>query len=246
VICTSQIQVRDGNFAGLEGLDPVISWEGKNESDNIDFSFGADVSARPTSDLASLPRTIWGKASKNISGWATSARAELDVQDMSSASIEVEAENEENDLSIKIFGTVGKECTVSRVEATKGIDSDNARVTVNPRYNLETEEGDVVIGYKADKTEVEITASKDAQSVTISQQIDDENRVSPTIDNNGKISVAWERSLGDDKSVTTTLKPNESIDVEWKDDAWTANINMPIDGTDILGANVSVKREVSF
>merc|ERR1711862_877866 len=86
--------------------------------------------------------------------------------------------------------------------------------------------GDVVIGYTADKTSVEVTASRDAQSVTVSQQLDDDNRVAPTLASGGAISVEWERSLGDDKSVTTTLKPDESIDVEWKDDAWTANINM--------------------
>ena len=36
------------------------------------------------------------------------------------------------------------------------------------------------------------------------------------------------------------------VDMEWKDSAWTANINMPIDGNSISGANVSVKREVNF
>jgi hypothetical protein len=52
--------------------------------------------------------------------------------------------------------------------------------------------------------------------------------------------------LSDDSSLTATLKPNDSLDVEWKDDAWTANVNMPIDGTNINGANVSIKRDVSF
>lgn len=60
------------------------------------------------------------------------------------------------------------------------------------------------------------------------------------------MAVEWERNLGDDNSLTTTLRPNESVDMEWKDSAWTANINMPIDGNTISGANVSVKREVNF
>merc|ERR1712157_190103 len=110
----------------------------------------------------------------------------------------------------------------------------------------DTDEKDVVVNYSTDDTNVKLTASADSQEVTISRQIDDDNRVAPTINNNGDISVEWERSLGDDSSLTATLKPNDSLDVEWKDDAWTANVNMPLDGTDITGANVGIKRVVSF
>jgi hypothetical protein len=240
------VQVRDGSFAGIEGLDPVITWESSAESGDIDLEFGAEVAARPTSDVSSLPRSIWGKASKSFGGWATTARADIDPQNMETADFEIETGNEEGDLSIKVSGSAGKSFAVSNVEVTKTIESGDATVTVNPRYNLETEEGDVVIGYTADKTSVEVTASRDAQSVTVSQQLDDDNRIAPTLASGGAISVEWERSLGDDKSVTTTLKPNESVDVEWKDDAWTANINMPVDGTTIGDTSVSIKREVNF
>lgn len=93
----------------------------------------------------------------------------------------------------------------------------------------------------------QVNASKDEQSIKVSQQIDDDNRVAPSIAlRSGKMAVEWERNLGDDNSLTTTLRPNESVDMEWKDSAWTANINMPIDGNSISGANVSVKREVNF
>lgn len=117
---------------------------------------------------------------------------------------------------------------------------------MNPRYNVETEEADVVVNYSKDGTDVELTASADAQSVTISRQLDDENRVAPTIGSNGDISVAWERSLGDDNSITTTLTPDDAVDIEWKDSAWTASINLPLDGTEVTGTNVSIKREVNF
>jgi hypothetical protein len=46
--------------------------------------------------------------------------------------------------------------------------------------------------------------------------------------------------------LTANLKPNDNLNVEWKDDAWTANVNMPIDGTSISGANVGIKRDVNF
>jgi len=240
------INVSNGNFAGLDGLDPTISWEGSTTSGDMDITYGVDAAARATTDIASLPRSVWGKASQTVGDWRASVRADVDAGDMSSADLTIDANNEDADLSVQVLASAGNDFTVSNVEATMGFDVDGARVTVNPRYNVGTEEGDVVIGYANGDTNVEVTASAEAQSVTISQQLDDENRVAPTLSSGGAISLEWERSLGDGNSLTTTLKPNESVDVEWKDSAWTANINMPIDGTEIGGANVSIKREVSF
>lgn len=142
--------------------------------------------------------------------------------------------------------SAGKDFSVQTIEATKGFDANGARVTVNPRRNMQTDETDVVINYDNGDTNVKLTASADAQKVTISQQVDANNRVAPTISSEGDLSVEWERKLSDDSSLTATLKPNDSLDVEWKDNDWTANVNMPIDGTTINGANVSIKRDVSF
>lgn len=144
------------------------------------------------------------------------------------------------------MASAGDGFAVKTVSATKRVDSDGAAITVNPRYNVETEESDVVLSYSKDGTDIEITASQDAQSVTLSRQLDDENRVAPTLNSSGDVSLEWERALGDDNSITATLKPDESIDIEWKDADWTANVNLPLDGTDITGTNVSIKREVSF
>jgi len=262
------ISVKDGSFDGLDGLDPTLTWEASSSSGEVDLSYGVEAAARPTSDIASLPRSIWGKASTNVSGWGVTARADVDCADYSTADIEVNADNEENDLSVKMLASTSGDFNVKSVEATKGLDLDGARLTVTPRFNMEDDSRDVVVNYNngdtdvkltasADSQEVEInhstgdtdiklTASADSQEVTVSQKIDDSNRVAPTINNSGDISVEWERSLGDDSSLTATLKPNESIDVEWKDDAWTANVNMPLDGTDITGANVGIKRDVAF
>lgn len=242
------IQVRDGNFANLDGLEPSVSWGGESTQGDLDIEYGVDLAARATADIGSLPKSIWGKASRDVAGWRTSARAEMKDGVLDAADLELTADNEENDIGIKMFAQAGKGTgfSVSRVEATKGMDVDGARLTVNPRYNVEAEDGDVVVSYTKDKTEVEVTASKDEQTVMVSQQIDDDNRVSPSVSRNGDISLEWERKLGDDSTVTTTLKPNQAIDVEWKDNAWTANINVPIDGTNIGGTNVSIKRDVSF
>merc|ERR1711982_125282 len=189
----------------------VSSWESNSKSGDVDLEFGVEVAARATNDLGSLPGSIWGKASKVINGWGTSARAELDSQDMSTANIEIEVENEEQDLTVKVCGTAGDNFAVSSVEATKAFDSDGSTITVNPRYDVATEDGDVVLGYVADRTEVEVTASRGSQKVSVSQQVDDDNRVTPSITSDGAITLEWEKRLGDDKSVTTLLKPNELI-----------------------------------
>jgi len=240
------ISVKDGSFEDLGGLDPTLSWSASSKSGDVDLEYGIEAAARPTSDIASLPRKIWGTASTRVGDWGVTARADLDAQDLSSADIEVDASNDDVDLTVHLEAKAGESFSVRKIEATKGIDNDGNRITVTPRYDLDTEQGDVVICYSSGDTDVEVTASKDAQSIKISQQIDDENRISPTLSSGGDISVEWERKLGDDGSLTATLKPNDSIDIEWKDDAWTANINLPIDGTDITGANVGIKREVSF
>jgi hypothetical protein len=160
--------------------------------------------------------------------------------------LEVDADNADADLSVHMVANAGKQFSIRSVEATKGFDADGARVTVTPRFNLEDNDRDVVVNYNNDKTNIKLTASADNQKVTISQQINGDNRLAPTVNSNGDLSLEWERRLSDDSSLTATLKPNDGLDVEWRDAAWTANVNMPIDGTNINGANVSIKRDVSF
>jgi hypothetical protein len=240
------ISVRDGNFAGLDGLEPTVAWENSQQAGDLDVSYGIKASAQPTTDLASLPRSIWGKASTDVSGWGVSARAEVDGQDFTNANVELDANNAGADLNIHLVANAGSAFSVRSAEVTKGFDANGARVTVTPRLNLEDNDRDVVINYNNDKTNVKLTASADNQEVTISQQVDGDNRIAPTLKSNGDISVEWERRLSDDSSLTATLMPNDNLNVEWRDAAWTANVNMPIDGTNINGANVSIKRDVSF
>ena len=174
-----------------------------------------------------------------------SARAESQGLDVRNADVELDADNDGADLNVHLVANAGSS-SIRSVEATKGLDVNGARVTVTPRFNLEDDSQDVVVNYNNDNTNVKLTASVDNQEVTISQQLDDNNRVAPTINNNGDLSVEWERKLSDDSSLTANLKPNDNLNVEWKDAAWTANINMPIEGANINGANVSIKRDVNF
>lgn len=241
-----QISVRDGSFDGIDGLDPTLAWESSTRSGDIDISYGASAHARPTTDIASLPKSIWGKVSTDVSGWGVSARAETEGLNFDRANLELDAENEDLDLNVHVVASAGGKFNVRSVEATKGLDANGARVTVTPRFNLEDDSRDVVINYNNDATNVKLTASADQQEVSFSQQIDDDNRIAPTVNSNGELSLEWERRISDDSSLTATLKPNDNLNFEWRDAAWTANIRMPIDGTNINGADVSIKRDVSF
>jgi hypothetical protein len=241
-----QISVKDGQYKGLDGLDPTLTWSDSTSTGDLDLSYGIKAAVRPTTDLASLPRSIWGKASTDISGWGVSARAEVDGQNFNNADVELQASNAKADLSVSVDAQAGKNMVVRSVEATKGLNQNGARITVTPRYNLQTEDKDVVLTYSKDNTNAKLTASADSQELTVSQQIDADNRLAPTINNNGDFSLEYERRLSDSSSLTANLKPNDSLDVEWKDADWTANVKMPIDGTNVKGVNVGIRRDVEF
>jgi len=226
-------------------LDPTVSWSDSTKTGDLDLEYGIEASIRPTSDIATLPKAIWGKASTRFQDWDVTARGELDGQDFSRADVAIDAANPKSDMSLHLDAQANGELLIQSVELTKGIDQDGARITVTPRYNFQTEEKDVVLTYAKDQTSAKIVASEVTQEITISQQIDDVNRIAPTFNNAGDFSIEWERKLKRG-SVTASLTPNKEIDVEWKDNEWTASVNMPIMGMDIMGANVSIKRDVEF
>lgn len=240
--------MRDGRFGGLDALDPTLSWSDSQRSGDLDISYGIESAVRPTSDLASLPRSIWGRAATTISGWGVAARADVDAQNLNQADVEVDAANSDLDLAVKLTANASSKQTfnVRTVEISKGIDNNGARITVTPRFDLEHDDRDVVVTYTKDQTNAKLTASADNQELTISQQIDSDNRIAPTVDSKGAISLEWERRLSDSSSLTANLKPSNSLDVEWKDAAWTANVNMPIDGASVKGVNVGIRRDVEF
>jgi hypothetical protein len=173
----------------------------------------------------------------------------MDAQDRSSTSIEINADNEDNDLSIRMVASAGDGFSVGSVEATKGLDLDGARVTINPRYNMETEDADVIVGYSNDSTDVTLTASADNQEVNIKHKMDATNFevtatkdsqeviIDHTMDNtNLKLTasadnqeVTISQQIDDDNRVSPTINRNGDISVEWErslgdDSSLTANL----------------------
>lgn len=240
------VSVRNGNYESLNGLDPLLSWESSTQAGDVDVAYGASASVYPTSDLSSLPKAIWAKASTSLSGWGLSARAETKGLDFRKANVEVDAENEKADLNLHLVASAGSDNRVRSVEATKGLDIRGSHIAVTPRINFDNNSRDVVVDCNLGQTDVKLTASRENQVVTLWRKLNENNRIAPTFDTNGGVSLAWERRLAGESSVTTTFKPDDNLNVEWKDNDWTANIKMPVDGRNINGADVSIKRDVRF
>ena len=302
------ITIRDGNFTSsnngnslMDTLDPTITWQNSAliANDEIALTYGIDLSAR-TTNLANLPRRIWGRASSrqtipmgsnNNRDVAISTRVQLDFDTPDILDFELDGEDDESDIKVRILGrtstaalssmigggnnnnmmgdrmtSYGKRTSTSasakfksairkllpsidHVEITKGYDNNGNRITINPRYNINYNYADVILTYDANDTVIKVIASTTDQSVTISQKLNDDNIISPTINTrDGSLSLAWDRKLGEHQSVKTTVHPNRSIDVEWRDSAWTANVNFPMDSNtnDLHGATVHIKRDIKF
>lgn len=142
---------------------------------------------------------------------------------------------------------------IQTIEATKGFDQTNngGRVTITPRFNIPSKERDVMIQYTLAKTNLKLVAPLNSdnvnnQIVTISQQIDANNRIAPTLDSQGNVSVEWERTISEDSTLIANIDAKQ-LSLQWRDAAWNTNIRIPIDGShSIHGANVSIQRDVSF
>lgn len=176
------------------------------------------------------------------------AKADISDRDYTSANVVVELENVKADLSVKASATAGSTNSLQRLSLTKGFSvPGQARMTVNPRYDIPSKTGDITVGYGNRLTAVEVNGSLTEQSVKLSQQLDSKNRIAPSFAvQSRKLAIEWERDLGSGNTLTTTLRPNESLDVNWKDGEWEANIEVPIEGKNVNGPNVSIKRDVTF
>ena len=95
----------------MDGLDPTITWQNSAllDNDEIALTYGIDLSAR-TTNLASLPRRIWGRASRRvrITGAdrevAISTRVQLDFDTPDTLDFEFDGEDDESDVRVRILG----------------------------------------------------------------------------------------------------------------------------------------------
>lgn len=238
------VSLTDGSYDCPTGaLDPKLSWSTSSSAGDIDLDFGVEASPTASMDVSSMTDKIWGKATGSVAGWGVTARAEFQGTDFSEADVDIDLSGD--GVDIHLDATAGSGFAVNTVTATSDFDVDGGSMSVTPSYDVGSGDADVTITYDKGDTSVKVVASADDQSITVSKDIDGDNRIAPTLTSGGDISVEYERRLARGDSLITTVTPNESIDMEWKDNEWTASISMPIDGTEIKGTNVSVKRSIN-
>ena len=209
---------------------------------------GLETKVRLTRDFASLPKSLWGHCGSKLLGWSIAAKTKVTGVDFSKVNVDLDVNNEKMGLDIHVGAVAGSGgAGIESIEGYKCFESRGRRITFNPRYTFDTHEADFVWTYDDDKTGtgIEISSSKDTQTLTFSQQIDDANRIAPTFTSNGDLSIEWDFNIGSN-SLTTTLKPEEEIHVEWKENLWTSNIHLPLKGSTLMGGNISIKKEVNF
>jgi hypothetical protein len=226
------ISITDGNFDGVDGLDPTLTWSGESSAGDVDLAYGIEAAARPTTDLASLPKKVFGTLKTNVAGWGLTAGANRDMAS-GATDLTLDADNSDADLSVKVIATA--DGGIDSISATKGLKIDGASLTITPSYSLASEDADVVVTYDNGDTNVELTASADSQEVVIKHDMGDTSvqltaskdsqevvldhsmdktsiKLTASADNQ---EVTISQQIDDDNKISPTINRNGDISVEW-------------------------------
>jgi hypothetical protein len=186
-----------------------------------------------------LPKSVWGKVKTTAAGWNLSSKTTAALDGSNSVSCNFAANNNDWDTSLELDSSDGSQ----KVQLCKGFEAIGGRISVNPRYTIQTSDADVILGYDTDKTSVTVEASKSSQKLTVAQQITDGHRITPSVTSKGDVSVAWRKSLDGGDAVTTTVNKDGGLRVDWEDGPWTATILTAINDSAV---DVKVKRKLNF
>lgn len=255
------INVRNGNFAGVtSGLDPTLSWSSKRSCDETGLGFEYGMEAGISDDVLSMPKSLFGVCSvlpTEERAWGVAAKTSFSDGNFTAADIDLDIDNEEFDTKLHLdskfnYDKDKKKASflVDSIQADKTFTLEHGSLKVSPRYDFSSKVPDVVVSFDKDgDVGVEVNASKDFQSVTVSGRLNERNKISPTVTSEGDLSLEWEHTLGDidgDNGIKTTYRPNESVDIDWKDKGWSTSIHMDIEDHELLGPEISFKKIVTF
>ena len=203
------ISLRDGYYDSLlDSFEPTLTWKhsltvgGGDDGDDglvpsCDVDLGIETLLYPTTNIKTLPKSIWGKLTTRIGKvWDVSGRIETTpIQ----TSIQCQIDNVELDFSTRISASKintgksannggnghvhGTEMSLDCIEAIKGITmgafgNNKHHFTVNPRYvfsghaSTAGSTSDIVFGYKTNDnlTTLQVVAARHNQEVTIQHQ----------------------------------------------------------------------------
>jgi hypothetical protein len=202
-------------------------------------SFGGDA-----------PFNIWGKLNRNLGGWDLRAKVDTTSDDIRRLDFDVEAEGGPTDIKLRAQGNMdaaNQSGEIREVELSQSFDIPSGEVAISPRYNLNTGKADITLAYENSDTDTTITiaANSDQQRVTVSQRIDENNEIAPTVTSDGDIELRYKRIIGDGV-MTANYKPNDSTSIQWEDGPWTARADFPTENFYKLGGpQLSIKRSIN-
>lgn len=231
------IRLQDGVYGDImETLAPEISIDG-SEGENLEYGGRCAVSepGRPGSFWASLRSKVELGVGETPTFLNLFSKVEVSQgqQDFGEGEMKgvygtVEAENEEQDLFGWASVAVGFNGNVTplKVGAKKivELDDEKGKVMVSPRYNVEEQFAEVVVGFEKDATQAYLTVSQDDQDLYLQHQLNDATSATAKV---GKqlgfmsASVTNANELG----VTTLTYTPDEVDVEIKNDGWVAGIS---------------------
>lgn len=246
-----QLNIRDGHYGIIEGLDPQFSWSDTQmtKGGHLEFSYGIESKVRPTFQVLRLPRRLWCQVRANTyRDWKVTARVDWDAQHWETTDLRFHVDNHPLDLRLSATAWSNGKYEWKHLEMTKGYDTDDgARWTVTPRYDFDTREVNTTLTYAKDRIRATVLATDTRQAFTLSRQINDKNRIAPTLTNFRKVSFEWERELTDTSSFTTFFQPNEKLIFEHREDSgWTISAECQLLDSEITGTTVRLRREVNF
>lgn len=118
-------------------------------------------------------------------------------------------------------------------------------LTLTPKYDLDSAQGDIHLGYAVDGTSFQLDGQ--SKKLTVAHSFNDRDTIAPTVNLAGDVSLSYSRNL-DRGRVTTTYTPNDSVKLQWSDGVYETTIKAPLDGYYNVnqGIKVNMKRSISI
>eukprot|EP00542_Grammatophora_oceanica_P011993 CAMPEP_0194027200 /NCGR_PEP_ID=MMETSP0009_2-20130614/1382_1 /TAXON_ID=210454 /ORGANISM="Grammatophora oceanica, Strain CCMP 410" /LENGTH=277 /DNA_ID=CAMNT_0038666169 /DNA_START=39 /DNA_END=872 /DNA_ORIENTATION=- len=250
---TITIDVANGKYASLGGIQPTLSWKTAGSTDEfggtLDYEAGLNVVVE---DLNKLPYNVWGRVKRSLGrgfnlGIAAKASSPSNFEDLS---LDVTITGDDATL-LQVTGqafTSGVTNPVEKIQFHRALPVvGGGKLIVNPKYNFRTKDKDLFVYYApSDGTRVGVETA--AKKLTVSQTFPDKAlTVKPSITPSRDFAVDVTKKFEKAGTTTISYKPATSVNLKWQDGPWVANLHAPMKShLSFDGCDVSFKRKVDI
>eukprot|EP00934_Nitzschia_sp_Nitz4_P005775 Nitzschia sp. Nitz4//scaffold304_size22322//13444//14659//NITZ4_008572-RA/size22322-snap-gene-0.2-mRNA-1//1//CDS//3329547073//5765//frame0 len=237
------LNVGEDQKGSLGGIEPKVKWGTSGEVAGVGVEGGVEMTVQ---EIDQVPATnVWGRLKKSFAGLGeVSVRGAMDANARDTVDLDVRANG--FGTAVQVIGQASlNSIAVSKVQANKNVDVMGGTLRVNPKYDVAKAQPDVTLGYSMGNTNVQVEAQK--QKLTVDHGLSDKDRIIPTVDTKGDVTLSYTRSLVGGR-ISTTWIPNDSVQIRWNDDVYETTIKAPLDGyfKAMRGLKVNMKRTVDM